>query len=82
MNNSAIRLDTPFRVTLVATSVLFGLGHLHGFPPGLWGACLAVVFGFAVGVLRVWTDGLALPIIAHMGADATIYCILASSGTT
>lgn len=76
----AIRSQWNLWVTLVATSVLFGLGHLHGFPPGLWGACLAAVFGFAVGVLRIWAGGLALPIVAHMGADATIYCILVRSG--
>jgi uncharacterized protein len=76
----AVRSQWGASVTLVATSVLFGLGHLHGYPPGLWGACLAVVLGFAVGVLRVWTEGLALPIVAHMGADATIYCILVRSG--
>jgi len=76
----AIRSQWNVWVTMVATSVLFGLGHVHGYPPGLWGVGLAVVFGFAVGVLRVWTGGLALPIIAHMGADATIYCILVHSG--
>jgi membrane protease YdiL (CAAX protease family) len=76
----AIRSQWSMWVTLTATSVLFGLGHLHGFPPGLWGACLAVVFGFAVGGLRVWTGGLALPIVAHMGADATIYWILVGGG--
>jgi membrane protease YdiL (CAAX protease family) len=76
----AIRSQWNVWVTLIATSVLFGLGHLHGFPPGLWGACLAVGFGFAVGVLRVSTDGLALPIVAHMGADATIYWILVNGG--
>jgi uncharacterized protein len=76
----AIRSQWNVWVTLIATSVLFGLGHLHGYPPGLWGACLAVVFGFVVGLLRVWTNGLALPIVAHMGADATIYCLLMSGG--
>jgi membrane protease YdiL (CAAX protease family) len=76
----AIRSQWNIWVTLIAASVLFGLGHLHGYPPGLWGACLAVVFGFAVGVLRVWTGGLALPIVAHMGADATIYWILVRGG--
>jgi len=72
----AIRSQWNGWVTLVATPVLFGLGHLHGYPPGLWGAGLAVAFGFAVGLLRVWTGGLALPIVAHMGADATIYWLL------
>ena len=67
-------------VTLVATSLLFSVGHLRGYPSGLVGACLAAVFGLAMGGLRLWTGGLALPIVAHMGADATIYTILTRAG--
>ncbi len=66
--------------TLIATALLFGFGHLRGYPSGLLGACLAALFGFIVGALRLWTGGLALPIVAHMGADATIYGILVYSG--
>ena len=66
--------------TLIGTAILFGLGHIHGYPPGLLGACLAAVFGFVLGALRLWTGGLLLPIVAHMGADATIYAILVHSG--
>jgi membrane protease YdiL (CAAX protease family) len=65
--------------TLLGTALLFGLGHLHGYPPGEFGACLATLFGFVLGLLRHWTGGLLLPIVAHMGADATIYCILVFS---
>src|SRR5439155_5570931 len=36
-------------VTLIATSVLFGLGHLRGYPSGSSGACLAALFGFVMG---------------------------------
>ena len=43
---------------------------------------MAALFGFTLGTLRVWTGGLALPIVAHMGADATIYGILVYSGLT
>jgi membrane protease YdiL (CAAX protease family) len=65
---------------LVATSVLFGLGHWRGFPAGLLGASLATLFGFVTGGLRWWTGGLALPILVHMAADATIYTIILRSG--
>jgi hypothetical protein len=67
-------------ITLLATSALFGLGHLQGYPSGPAGAGLAALFGFGMGVLRLWTGGLALPIAAHMVADATIYGILVHSG--
>ena len=66
--------------TLIGTAILFGLGHLHGYPPGTIGACLATAFGFGAGALRFWTGGLLLPIVAHMGADATVYSILVHSG--
>lgn len=64
--------------TVVLTAAAFGWGHLHGYPPGPAGACLAALYGVALGWLRAWTGGLAWPILAHIGADATIYGILTS----
>lgn len=66
--------------TLMATSLLFCVGHLRGYPSGPAGAGLAAVFGLATGGLRLWTGGLALPIVAHLAADATIYMILIRAG--
>jgi len=63
-------------ITTLVTSLLFGIGHLHGYPPGPFGACLAALFGLALGLLRLRTGGLALPITAHIAADATVYWIL------
>ncbi len=73
-----VQWGVPF--TLVATSLLFGLGHLRGYPPGPGGACLAVLFGLVTGGLRIWTGGLGLPIAVHIVADATIYGLLVQSG--
>lgn len=67
-------------VALGGTSVLFGLGHLHGYPPGPFGVVLAGVFGLALGLLRLWTGGLGLAIAVHVSADATIFGLLWSSG--
>ena len=72
----ALEAEWGTRFSLVTTSVLFALGHLRGYPPGFGGACLAGVFGLALGAMRVRTGGLALPILAHIGADGTIYAIL------
>ena len=68
------------RFTLVVTALLFGLGHLRGYPSGPVGAGLAVVFGLVTGGLRLWSGGLALPVLAHLAADATIYIILVRAG--
>lgn len=77
----ALEAQWGWRLTLVVTSLLFGLGHLRGYPPGPAGAVLAAVFGLAMGGLRVWTRGLALPVAAHLGADATIcYLVLRGPG--
>jgi uncharacterized protein len=67
-------------VALVATSLLFAMGHLHGYPPGPMGVVLAGLFGFAVGLLRIWTGGLGLAIAVHICADATIFSLLCHSG--
>jgi membrane protease YdiL (CAAX protease family) len=67
-------------VALVVTAVLFGFGHLHGYPPGPFGAVLAGVYGLALGLLRWWTGGLALALACHVCADATIFGILFESG--
>jgi membrane protease YdiL (CAAX protease family) len=63
-------------ISLIGTAVLFGLGHLHGYPPGTIGVVLAMLFGLALGALRLWAGGLLSPILAHIAADATIYSIV------
>jgi membrane protease YdiL (CAAX protease family) len=67
-------------LALGATTILFGVGHLHGYPPGPLGAVLAGLFGFAVGILRWWTGGLGLAIAVHICADATIFGLLTQTG--
>jgi membrane protease YdiL (CAAX protease family) len=66
--------------TVAITAVLFGLGHLHGYPPGPVGAVLAGLYGVALGLIRCWTGGLALAVACHVFADATIFGILVYTG--
>ena len=63
-------------MALFVTAAAFGVGHLHGYPPGRSGALLAGIYGLALGGLRLWTGGLALPILVHIASDATIYRLL------
>jgi uncharacterized protein len=65
---------------LVVTAGVFGIFHLHGYPPGPLGVVLACLFGVALGLLRWWTGGLALAVACHVCADATIFGLLAWSG--
>jgi len=77
---NAIESQTGTIGAILGTSVLFGLGHMHGYPPGPLGASLAGVYGLALGWLRGATGGLGLPVIAHIAADATIFFIVMKSG--
>ncbi len=69
-------------VALIGTTVVFGLGHVNGYPPGPLGAVLAGVFGFTLGLLRWWTGGLGLAIAVHICADATVFALIASSANS
>jgi len=67
-------------VGVVATALLFGYGHLRGYPAGSVGAVLAGIYGLCLGWLRVYTGGIGLPVLAHIAADATIYTLVARAG--
>ena len=75
----AIESERGSLIAVITTSMLFGYGHLHGYPPGLLGGLLAGIYGFALGCLRRITGGIGLCIIAHIIADATIFTILLRS---
>jgi membrane protease YdiL (CAAX protease family) len=72
------QVNTP--PTVLITAMLFGWGHMHGYPPGPLGAILAGIYGLALGWLRVFTGGLGLPVMAHIVADATIFLIVVRAG--
>jgi membrane protease YdiL (CAAX protease family) len=76
----AVEAEWGAVLAVVVTAVAFGVGHLHGYPPGSLGAVLAGVYGGALGVLRWWSGGLWLPIASHVCADATIFGILVATG--
>jgi uncharacterized protein len=67
-------------VAVGVTALCFGIGHLHGYPPGHLGVLLAGLYGVALGLLRWWSGGLCLTIACHATADATIFSSLASAG--
>jgi membrane protease YdiL (CAAX protease family) len=76
----ALAADWGAAVAVGVTAVLFGLGHVHGYPPGPVGAVLAAGYGVALGLLRWWSGGLGLSVGCHVCADATIFGIMASVG--
>lgn len=68
------------RIAFVVTSFLFGLGHFQGYPPGPIGAIMAGLYGVSLGAIRWWTGGFGLATACHVGADATIFWILSTTG--
>lgn len=61
---------------IVGSSVIFGLAHYGGYPPGSIGCILAMVFGLFMAILRLYSRGLLVPVVVHVFADATILVIL------
>ncbi|MFE7860159.1 CPBP family intramembrane glutamic endopeptidase [Streptomyces sp. NPDC057403] len=60
------------RAAVVAQAALFGAAHYAGFPSGAVGVLMAGGWGFALGVMRLRTGGLAIPYAVHVVADAII----------
>ncbi|MCX6899911.1 MAG: CPBP family intramembrane metalloprotease [Verrucomicrobia bacterium] len=76
----AVESQWGIGAAIAVTALVFGYGHMHGYPPGALGAVLAGIYGVCLGWLRATSRGLGLPIIAHIAADATIFTIVARSG--
>jgi uncharacterized protein len=76
----AVASQWGWPAAVAATALAFGAVHVTGYPPGWLGSALAAVYGVMVGLLRWYTRGLALPVVAHVCADATICGILIGTG--
>jgi hypothetical protein len=60
-------------LALLIQATIFGLQHrAGGFPSGLIGTLLAGVFGFQIGVMRLYTGGLVHGYLVHVMADTVI----------
>ena len=62
---------------IAVTALLFAGFHLYGFPGGPIGMAMVLVWGIALGILRVRSAGMLAPIVAHIGADLVVFGILA-----
>jgi membrane protease YdiL (CAAX protease family) len=63
-------------VVLVIQAASFGFVHYRGFPRGLTGVGLAMIYGLMMGELRRRSDGLLVPWLAHIIADLTIVAVV------
>jgi membrane protease YdiL (CAAX protease family) len=63
-------------VALGLQALAFGTLHIHGFPRGWIGVCLATIYGLMIGVVRVRAGGIFAPWLAHVLTDMAIVGIL------
>jgi membrane protease YdiL (CAAX protease family) len=67
----------PFHLSLtwslVASSVVFGIGHLY---QGAAGGIQTAVIGFVLGALFVVTGSLLIPIVVHAVMDLRVLAML------
>ncbi len=53
------------------------LHYLAGFPNGVLGFIMVLVYGVMLGAIRRLSKGMLAPLVAHVAADITIFSILA-----
>lgn len=71
-------------IAILLSAFVFGIGHLLTVKSRIIGAGLASLafdFGVALGFLRAWSGGLALPIVAHVAADIAVVYRAMHGGT-
>lgn len=68
----------PGNTAVVLQAASFALLHyVTGFPHGGWGLAMTFVYGLMLGTIRRRAQGMLAPWLAHVGADITIFAILA-----
>jgi uncharacterized protein len=72
----ALQTELGVLVGWLVQGVAFGAMHYRGFPSGVLGVCLASIYGLMLGWLRIRSQGMFLPILAHICADATIFTVI------
>lgn len=75
----SVQRDLPPAAAVLLTAAVFGATHWAGFPSGWAGVVLAGCYGLLLAAVRHLSGGLLLPWVAHVGADLTIFTILAVS---
>ncbi|MCD5361058.1 type II CAAX prenyl endopeptidase Rce1 family protein [Chromobacterium aquaticum] len=68
----------PLSIVLLVQALAFAAAHYAGGVPNGWlGVGLTLLYGLALGGLRVWSGGLAAAFTAHVTTDVCIGTVLA-----
>ena len=60
------------RAAVAVQALVFGAAHWAGFPSGWLGMAMAATWGLALGIIRVRSEGILLPYLVHVCANAAI----------
>jgi membrane protease YdiL (CAAX protease family) len=80
LNEFMLRGKLSFWHANLCQAISFGVWHYHGIPSGVTGVVLTAVYGFAMGLLHQYGNGLLLPVVAHSIADYFIFAVIARQG--
>jgi membrane protease YdiL (CAAX protease family) len=73
-------LDSAFGpgwCALLIQSLSFAVAHYrNGFPNGIVGSAMVVIFGLMTGLIRRKSKGIVAGWLAHAAVDATIFCLI------
>ena len=68
--------DNYISVCIQAVVPFAAFPYSVGFPKGLTGILLVLVYGFMLGSVRRLSKGMLAPLMAHVAADITIFSTL------
>jgi uncharacterized protein len=69
-------LTQRMAIVIAAQAVVFAIWHFEGFPGGLVGSSMVLVWSIFLGLLRHLSGGMLAPLLVHFFADLTIALII------
>merc|ERR1712113_336978 len=71
-------LSLPWQALAIGLhSLLFATLHVTaGFPSGTLGGVLVYIWSVFLGILRLWSGGMALVLLLHFQADVVIFILI------
>jgi uncharacterized protein len=69
-------LTQRMAIVIAAQAVVFAIWHFEGFPGGLVGSSMVLIWSIFLGLLRHLSGGMLAPLLVHFFADLTIALII------
>lgn len=69
-------LTQRMAIVIAAQAVVFAIWHFKGFPGGMVGSSMVLVWSIFLGMLRHLSGGMLAPLLVHFFADLTIAIII------